>query len=88
MNLIIMIHQVNWLKETWIEAFYQGSTDDNGTRRRSVKINCPLNPSWHDHWMHKWGVLLLQLVVMLLVDFVEDDYFDLTLDSGLTLKVN
>ena len=32
--------------------------------------------------------LLVLLIVMLLVDFVEDDYFDLTLDSGLTLKVN
>ena len=33
-------------------------------------------------------LLVLLLIVMLLVDFVEDGYFDLTLDSGLTLKVN
>ena len=30
----------------------------------------------------------LLLIVMLLVDFVEGDYFDLALDSGSTLKVN
>ena len=33
-------------------------------------------------------LVLLPLIVMLLVGFVEDDYFDLTLDSGLTLMVN
>ena len=33
-------------------------------------------------------LLVLLLIVMLLVDFVEDGYFVLTLDSGLTLKVN
>ena len=44
MNLIIMIHQVNWLKETWIEAFYPGCMDDSRTKLRSVVKSLCVQP--------------------------------------------